>query len=59
MLFTFRMVLASGEPADPPKLETSNSNWRRGDPVFVSRKLHYRVVAVRPDVLVVEPIQRR
>jgi hypothetical protein len=57
MLFTFRMELASGEPADPPTLETSVSNWRPGDSVFVSPRLRYRVVDVRPDVLVVEPIR--
>jgi hypothetical protein len=37
MLFTFRMEVANGEPADPPKLETSASNRYPGDSVFVRR----------------------
>jgi hypothetical protein len=40
MLFTFRMALPSGEPADPPKRETSVSNWR-------PRDLFARVAVVR------------
>lgn len=59
MPVTLRMELASGEPADPPTLETSISNWRTGDSVFVSPRLRCRVVEVRTDVLVVEPVRLR
>jgi hypothetical protein len=33
-VFRFKLELASGEPADPPRFETSEPNWRPGHVIF-------------------------
>jgi hypothetical protein len=62
MTFDYRLELASGEPADSPRLAVATSVWRPGDPIYVRPDLSYRVTEVRharsddeETVLVVEP----
>jgi hypothetical protein len=61
MTFDYRLELASGEPAEPPRLSFATSVWRPGDPIYVRPDLSYRVTEVRyaasdeEPVLVVEP----
>lgn len=58
-MFTFKLELASGEPAEPPRLVTAVPNWRAGDAIPLTAERGYRVLEVRVteegQVLVVEP----
>jgi hypothetical protein len=59
----FKLELANGEPADPPRFVSSVPNWRPGDTIFFAPgRPQLRVVAVHAgatddgeQVLVVEP----
>jgi hypothetical protein len=53
-MFTFKLELEDGTPADPPTLIAAVPNWKPGDTIPLGRRsLH--VVEVREGVLVVEP----
>src|SRR5205809_160303 len=59
MAFVFRLELADGTPADPPKLDAAVPNWRNGDTIHLGRRTLV-VVGLRdddadqPPVLIVE-----
>jgi hypothetical protein len=46
-MFTFRMILSDGTPADPPTFLSSEPNWHAGEKVMVTPRLAYRIVEVR------------
>jgi hypothetical protein len=48
MAFVFRLELADGTPADPPRLDAAVPNWRNGDTIHLGRRT-LRVVDVRDD----------
>lgn len=63
MAFIFRLELADGTPADPPRLGVAVPNWSAGDAIPLGRDRMLRVVDVVParggdddPVLVVEPV---
>jgi hypothetical protein len=63
MHFTFKVELASGEPADPPTFKSSEPNWRVRNTIFLGPQrpklrvvsLHAGTTADGERVLVVEP----
>jgi hypothetical protein len=64
-MFTFRMVLADGTPADPPQFRSAVPNWSVGDAVMVGATRRYRIVATEYDepsdatTWTVEPVSER
>jgi hypothetical protein len=42
--FKYRLILANGEPADPPTFESSTPTWRPGDQIWVRPGYTLRVV---------------
>jgi hypothetical protein len=42
--FKYRLILANGEPADPPTLESSTPTWRPGDQIWIRPGYTLRVV---------------
>ena len=60
-MFTFKLELEDGTPADPPTLSAAVPNWKAGDTIPLSPGKTYRVVDVKPHpslngVLVVRPM---
>jgi hypothetical protein len=45
-MFTFRLILEDGTPADPPRFASSEPNWRVGETVMVTPTNVYRIVEV-------------
>jgi hypothetical protein len=62
MTFTVRLERADGTPADPPKMESTVTNWRTGDSIPLGRDRILRVVGIvaraedEPPVLIVEDV---
>jgi hypothetical protein len=61
-MFSYRLELANGDPAEPPRFVSATPEWRPGDPMFVSPRLRCRVIGIRrrsaregADVLIVMP----
>ncbi len=46
-MFTFRLILRDGAPADPPLFVSSVPNWNVGDTLIVTPSVVYRIVEVR------------
>ena len=66
MAFIFRLELADGTPADPPRLDVAVPNWSAGDTIPLGRDRMLRVTDVLPaasddddPVLVVEDMAGR
>jgi hypothetical protein len=57
-VFEYRLELADGSPVEPQPFVMITPTWAAGDRIFLSPKLHYRVLDVRGRVLVVEPDER-
>lgn len=58
-MFTYRLELEDGTPADPPTLDVAVPTWRSGDTIPLGRDRILRVIGVRQEtdedpVLVVE-----
>ena len=53
-MFTFKLELEDGTPADPPTFTAAVPNWKAGDTIPLGPGRSLRVVAVRERVLVVE-----
>ena len=45
-MFTFKMVLADGSPADPPQFVSSVPNWKVGDVAMIRPGFKYRIVRI-------------
>jgi hypothetical protein len=48
-VFTFKMRLLDGTPADPPTFTSSEPNWRIGDPVRIGADVRYTITGVSYD----------
>ena len=48
-MFTFKLVLEDGTPADPPTFTAAVPNWKAGDVVPLGAGRSLRVVEVRDD----------
>jgi hypothetical protein len=48
-MFTFRMQLLDGTPADPPQLVSAVPNWSVGDPVRVGADVRFTITGVSYD----------
>jgi hypothetical protein len=61
-MFSFRMVLADGSPADPPQFVSAVPTWNVGDRVVVCAQPRYRITATEYDersdttTWIVEPV---
>lgn len=53
-MFTFKLELEDGTPADPPTFTAAVPNWKGGDTIPLRPGRSLRVVEVREGVLVVE-----
>jgi hypothetical protein len=47
-MFTYRLILVDGTPADPPHFVSSVPNWRAGETVLIAPGNVYRIVELRP-----------
>jgi hypothetical protein len=54
-MFTFKLELEDGTPADPPMFTAAVPNWKAGDTIPLGAGRSLRVVEVQQEVLVVEP----
>ena len=54
-MFTFKLELEDGTPADPPAFTAAVPNWKPGDEIPLGPGRSLRVVEPREGVLVVEP----
>jgi hypothetical protein len=52
-VFTFKLVLENGTPADPPAFTAAVPNWKPGDKIPLGRGRTLRVVEVREGELVI------
>jgi len=59
-LFTYRLVLEDGTPAEPPTFVSSRPDWHEGDKLLIRPGLEYRIVEARSaeDVSGVWVVQR-
>lgn len=63
-MFTYRMKLADGTPAEHPTFQTSQPDWKVGDKVLIRPGTAYRIVGMEaaPDdvhgIWFVEPVQK-
>lgn len=54
-MFTFKLELEDGTPADPSTFTAAVPNWKAGDEIPLGAGRSLRVVEVRAGVLVVRP----
>jgi hypothetical protein len=45
-MFTHKLVLEDGTPADPPMFVTAVPTWREGDTVLIRPGFEYRIVGI-------------
>ena len=45
-MFTYRMILEDGTPADPPKFVTAVPTWREGNKVLIRPGSEFEIVAI-------------
>jgi hypothetical protein len=48
MAFIFKLELADGTPANPPRLDVAVPNWSAGDTIPLGRDRTFRVIEVLP-----------
>jgi hypothetical protein len=45
-MFTFKMRLLDGSPADPPQFVSSQPTWRVGDPVRIGADVRFTITGM-------------
>ena len=54
-MFTFKLELEDGTPADPPTFTAATPTWHPGDEIPIRPGYALRVVELREGILIVEP----
>ena len=47
-MFTYKLQLEDGTPADPPKFTTAVPTWHEGDTVLIRPGCELEIVAIQP-----------